>query len=407
MFPQNLFYGFFTKDHKTNVGGLDLGMVEVTEILPNGGLIFGTAVGAGPTVVDVADKLIIEVNTKIPSLKGLHDIVRDEMPPFRKPILLSKCSDRIGEPYMPVDPDRIVAIIESERPDNGRGLAPPDETSECIAGHIMEFLQHEANAGRLPKPGLLPLQSGVGGIANAVVGGMVECPFEGLEVWTEVLQDTILDLFDSGKLKTASACSLSLSPEGFERYYANRDRYEKDIILRPQQISNHNEIIRRLGVVAMNTPVELDIYGHANSTLVGGTMMVNGIGGSGDFLRNAYLSIMHTPSARKTRLDPTGISCIVPKVAHVDHTEHDLDIIVTEQGLCDMRGLSPRRRAVEIIKQCAHPDYMDQLLDYYEYALKSCTKRGAAHEPHVLKDVYKMHTNLSEQGSMKVASWED
>jgi acetyl-CoA hydrolase len=270
----------------------------------------------------------------------------------------------------------------------------------------MDFFEHEVKFGRLPK-NLLPLQSGVGSIANAVVGGMADCPFENLDVWTEVLQDTMLDLFDADKVRYATATSLCLSPTGFPRYFANRKEYEKRIKLRPQTITNHPEIIRRLGVIGMNTPVEVDLYGHANSTLVGGTMMVNGIGGSGDFLRNAYLSIMHTPSARKTRLDPTGISCIVPKVAHVDHTEHDLDIIVTEQGLCDMRGLSPRRRAVEIIKQCAHPDYMDQLLDYYEYALKSCTKRGAAHEPHVLKDVYKMHTNLSEQGSMKVASWED
>jgi acetyl-CoA hydrolase len=406
LFPQNLSYGFFTKDAETNPGKLDMGLIEVTEILPNGGLVLGTSVGAAPEVIDTAEKLILEVNTSIPSLKGLHDIVQPEYPPYRKPLLLTATNQRIGKPYVEVDQDKIVAIVESERPDNGRGLAPPDAVSETIAGHIIDFLVHERDAGRLPSPGLLPLQSGVGSIANAVVGGMTNAPFDKLNVWTEVLQDTVLDLFDTGKLECASSTSLSLSPDGFKRYFANREKYEPHIILRPQQISNNAELIRRLGVIAMNTPVELDMYGHANSTLVGGTMMINGLGGSGDFLRNAYISIMHTPSARKTKTDPTGISCIVPKCSHIDHTEHDLDVFVTEQGLADLRGLSPRNRALEIIRCCAHPDYKDQLLDYYHFALKTCLARGAGHEPQILSSVYKMHHNLSTKGSMKVDNWE-
>ncbi len=186
--------------------------------------------------------------------------------------------------------------------------------------------------GRLPK-NLLPLQSGVGSIANAVIGGLANGPFSGLNVWTEVLQDTMLDFFDSGKLDFASTVSLSFSVDGFKRFYGNWDKYSSKVMMRPLSVANHPEPIRRLGCIAMNTPVEFDIYAHANSTLVGGTRMINGIGGSGDFLRNAYLSIMHTPSARPTKTDPTGITCVVPHVPHVDHTEHDLDVLVTEQGL--------------------------------------------------------------------------
>jgi acetyl-CoA hydrolase len=113
----------------------------------------------------------------------------------------------------------------------------------------------------------------------------------------------------------------------------------------------------------MNTPVEVDIYAHANSTCVMGSRMLNGLGGSADFLRSAKYSIMHTPSSRPSKTDPTGVSCIVPMCTHVDQTEHDLDVIVTEQGLADVRGLSPKERARVIIKKCAHPDYVPILED--------------------------------------------
>jgi acetyl-CoA hydrolase len=155
----------------------------------------------------------------------------------------------------------------------------------------------------------------------------------------------------------------------------------------------------------MNTPVEADIYGHANSTLVNGTRIVNGLGGSGDFERNGYLSIMHTPSARKTKKDKTGISCIVPKCSHIDHTEHDLDVLVTEQGLADMRGLSPVERARLVIEKCAHPDYKDQLTEYLNLAIKATQSKGAGHEPQILKKVFNMHVSLEENGTMKLKNW--
>jgi acetyl-CoA hydrolase len=261
----------------------------------------------------------------------------------------------------------------------------------------MEFFKHEIKMGRLPE-NLLPLQSGVGNIANAVVGGLVNGDFKNLLVFTEVLQDTMLDLFDSGKLDFANATSLSLSTKGFERFFAKFDEYTKKIILRPQQISNNPECIRRLGVIGMNTPVEFDIYAHANSTCVGGTRMINGLGGSGDFERNAYISIMHTPSCRPSKTDEFGISAVVPKAPHVDHTEHDIDVLVTEQGLADLRGMAPKERAREIIKKCAHPAYKDYLMDYLERAEKAT---GYAHEPQLLDECYKMHLSLAENGTMR------
>ncbi|CDS02617.1 hypothetical protein LRAMOSA00022 [Lichtheimia ramosa] len=403
MFPQDLVYGFYTKDKPDN-NKLDIMIVEATAIQEDGGIVLGASVGASPELLQMADKIIIEVNTCIPSFEGLHDITMCRTPPSRLPYLVLGTEDRIGTAAVPIDPDRVVAIVESDRPDNTGPNAPADATSEAIAGHLIEFLSHEVRHGRLPK-NLLPIQSGIGNIANAVIGGLADGPFEDVSVFTEVLQDTFLDFFESEKLKYASATSIRFSPEGFKRFYDNWEYYRTMLVLRSQQVSNSPELIRRLGSIAMNTPVEVDIYAHANSTMVCGSGMLNGLGGSADFLRNGKYSIMHTPSARPTKKDPTGISCIVPFATHVDQTEHDLDVVVTEQGLADVRGLCPRDRAQVIIDKCAHPDYKPLLQEYLDSSTKTCMAAGRGHEPHDLERCFKMHTNLLKHGTMKIDSF--
>ena len=82
---------------------------------------------------------------------------------------------------------------------------------------------------------------------------------------------------------------------------ADMASYREQIVLRPQEISNHPEIIRRLGVIAMNGMIEADIYGNVNSTHVMGSRIQNGIGGSGDFARNGYLSILHGALDRRKK----------------------------------------------------------------------------------------------------------
>lgn len=407
MFPQDLTYGYYSlrKKHGDLKKPLDWAIVEATAITEDGSIVPGASVGATPEIVRSAEKIIIEVNTHIPSLEGLHDINHSFMPPNRQPYLVTHPMDRIGLTSIPIDPDRVVAIVESREPDNTGKNAPENDQSRAIAAHLINFLSEEVAAGRLPKS-LLPLQSGIGNVANSIIGGLAEGPFEQVQVWTEVLQDTFIRSFDSGKLQFATATSIRFSPEGFDHFYANWAKYKDRLLLRSQQVANAPEIIRRLGVIAMNTPLEVDIYAHANSTNALGSRMLNGLGGSGDFLRNAKLSIMHTPSARPTKTDPTGISCIVPFASHVDHTEHDLDIIVTEHGLADLRGLSPRERAPLIIEKCAHPDYKDMLHEYYERSLEECMARGAGHEPHMLRNAFKFHTHLMENGTMKISKWD-
>ena len=380
-------------------------MVEATEIKEDGSIVPGASVGATPELLQLADKIIIEVNTSLPNFDGLHDITMTDLPPRRKPYLITSVEDRMGTNSIPIDPEKVVGIIESDYQDQTTDNAPADEKSQMIAGHLIEFLEHEVRHGRLP-PNLLPLQSGIGNIANAVIGGLDNSNFRNLKVWTEVIQDTFLDLFDSGRLDFASATSVRFSPAGFDRFYTNWESYQNKLLLRSQQVSNSPEIIRRLGVIGMNTPVEVDIYAHANSTCVNGSRMLNGLGGSADFLRNSKYSIMHTPSTRPSKTDPNGVSCIVPMCTHVDQTEHDLDIVVTENGLADVRGLSPRERARVIIDKCAHDVYKPILKAYFEKAESECLRKGMGHEPHLLYNAFDMHRALEEQGSMqKVKLW--
>ncbi|AYH45673.1 acetyl-CoA hydrolase/transferase family protein [Azoarcus sp. DN11] len=367
------------------LGKLDVAVVEVAGILEDGRLIPSSSIGNNKTWLDQADKVILEVNSwQSAQLEGMHDIwYGTQLPPHRQPIPLVRSSDRIGEPYLRCDPNKVIAVVETHAPDRNSAFAPPDENSKKIAGHILEFLQHEVKKGRLPKE-LLPLQSGVGNIANAVMAGLNEGPFDNLTAYTEVLQDGMLEMLKSGKLASASATAFSLSNEALAELNADLAKYRERIILRPQEISNHPEVIRRLGIIAMNGLIEADIYGNVNSTHVMGSKIMNGIGGSGDFARNAYLSIFMTPSQAKGG----AISCIVPMASHVDHTEHDVQVLVTEQGLADLRGLSPKQRAKVIIENCAHPNFKPALSDYYKRALQFSPGKQT---PHLLEEVFSWH----------------
>ncbi|SER82169.1 succinyl-CoA:acetate CoA-transferase [Pedococcus cremeus] len=376
------------------LGHLDVALVEVSGITEDGDLIPSSSVGNNKTWIDQADAVILEVNSWQPlELDGMHDIYYGTaLPPHRQPIMITEPGDRIGVPRFRCPPEKVVAVVETHAPDRNSAFKDPDAESRAIAAHFIEFLDREVASGRIP-PGLLPLQSGVGNIANAVLAGLADSGRTGLTAYTEVLQDGMLDLLESGTITLASATAFSLSPAGIERFNDNVAFFRDRIVLRPQEISNHPEVIRRLGVIASNGMIEADIYGNVNSTHVMGSRIQNGIGGSGDFARNAYISTFVTPSTAKGG----ALSCIVPMVSHVDHTEHDVDVVITEQGLADLRGLAPRRRAARIIEQCAHPAYRPMLHDYLERATAGAWGR---HTPHLLGEALSWHQRYIETGTM-------
>lgn len=377
------------------LGPLDTAVIEITGIRPDGALIPSSSVGNNKTWLDRAQQVILEVNSwQNAALEGMHDIYYGTaLPPARVPIPLVRPDDRIGEAYLRCDPDKIVGIVETHAADRNLPFAPPDEVARAIAGHLLEFFHHEVRKGRLPAS-LLPIQSGVGNTANAVLSGLLDSPFENMTAYTEVIQDGMLDLLAAGKLRVASATAFSLSPEAAASLNAEMVRFRSKLILRPQEISNHPELIRRLGSIAMNGLIEADIYGNVNSTHIMGSRIQNGIGGSGDFARNAYVSIFMTPSTAKGG----EISAIVPQVSHVDHITQDVQVIVTEQGLADLRGLSPKQRAQTIIENCAHSDYRLALADYFRRAKEHSY---GLQSPSLPGEALSWHQRFIETGSMR------
>lgn len=380
---QSLRYGF--------LGRVDVAIVEAVDVTEDGEIVPAEGVGILPTICRLADKILIELNRFHPKeLRGIHDIYEPEDPPMRREIPVYKPSDRIGQPFVKVDPKKIVGVVETNREPDGSKFAPLDDVTLAIGRNVSDFLVGEMKAGRLPKS-FLPLQSGVGNVANAVLGCMGENeaipPFT---VYTEVIQDAVIKLMDQGRVTFASGCSLSVSHEALREIYARLDFFKDKLLLRPQEISNNPEVVRRLGVITINTALEADIFGNVNSTHVLGTKMMNGIGGSGDFTRSGYVSIFTTPSTAKDG----KISSFVPMVSHMDHSEHSVKVIISEYGVADLRGKSPVQRAREIIERCVHPEYRPLLHAYLDRGVKG-------HTPQSLDACFAFHRAFIETGDMR------
>lgn len=380
--PQMIEFGFF--------GNLDWAVVEAVDVTSDGRVYLSTSVGASPSFLRHADRVIVEVNRHHSKrLWEMHDVAILSTPPHRHPIPITHPLERLGTPFAWVDPKKIVGVVETDQPDGLTPFEPTDEVGARIAEHIVQFLLDEMRAGRIP-PEFLPLQAGVGSVSNAVMARLGAHPdVPPFVMYSEVFQDSCVDLMLGGQLRGASAAALALSDACMRRVFEQMDFFAPRLVLRPQELANHPEVIRRLGVIGINTVLEMDVYGMANSTHVCGTQLMNGIGGSGDFTRNCYLSILMAPSVAKGG----KVSTVVPMVSHVDHTEHSIQVLVTEQGLADLRGLGPMERAARIIDRCAHPAYRDYLRRYV-------AESRMGHFRHDLSRCFELHRNMLERGAM-------
>jgi acetyl-CoA hydrolase len=377
------------------LGQFDWAVVEACDVTPDGQIVLTTSVGASPTFLRCAKKVIIELNHfHSPRLRGFHDIYEPLDPPHRQPIPILRPSDRIGQPVVKIDPAKIAAIVESNLPDEVSGFDPADALTNKIGQNVAEFLANEIAVGRVPRE-FLPLQSGVGNIANAVLGALgANRDIPPFEMYSEVIQDSVIDLISSEKITFATGTSLTVGKEKLTAFYDELEYFRPRILLRPQEITNNPEVVRRLGIITVNTAIEVDLFGNVNSTHVMGSSLMNGIGGSGDFTRNAYISIFTCPSSAKGG----KISTIVPLVSHTDHSEHSVQVVVTEQGVADLRGKDPNERAQLIIQHCAHPEFRDSLHHYFEMA-----KGG--HTPQTLSTVFRMHEQFLKKGDMRGIDW--
>ncbi len=375
-------YGFLGKLHAA--------VVEAAEVTPEGEITLTTSVGAANTFLHKAEKILLEINSHHPTeLYGFHDIYEPADPPNRREIPIYTARQRCGEAVVRVDPAKIVGIVFTDEEDEVSAFKETDPVTQKIGENVADFLAREIRCGRVPKS-FLPIQSGVGNIANAVLGCMGAHPdIPRFEMYSEVIQDSVIKLMEDDRLAFASGTSLTVSPPVLESIYANLDFYRRRMVLRPQEITNNPELVRRLGIISINTAIEVDIFGNVNSTHIMGNNMMNGIGGSGDFTRNAYISIFTCPSVAKGG----RISPIVPLCSHLDHSEHSVQVVVTEQGVADLRAKDPMERAREIVHNCAHPEYRDELAEYLQDV-------SGGHTPQSLNRAFAMHQRYLETGTM-------
>jgi propionyl-CoA:succinyl-CoA transferase len=380
--PQTLLAGFF--------GKLDYAIIEATDVTRDGRVYLTTSIGASPAYLQYADRVFIELNGyHSRRLPEMADIVILPPPPREVPIPIHDPLTKIGYPYAVVDPKKIMGIIETNEADQIKPFTPMDWKARSIAENVVRFLFGEMISGRIPSE-FLPLQAGLGNLANSVMAALGENPYiPPFQMYSITFQDSLVDLMEKGKLKGASACGLALTAEMLSHVCSNMDFFGPRIVLRPQDISDDAGVIRRLGVIAINPAIEVDIYGNMNSSHLFGTDTVNGIGGSGEFTRNSYLSIVMCPST----VMGGRISCIVPMSPHIDSNEHSVQVIVTEQGFADIRGIGPIQRARKIIGNCAHPAYRDYLNAYI-------SEPGSGHIRHNLGRAFELHRNFLEYGKM-------
>ena len=387
---QYLRYGF--------LGKIDYCIIEALDINDEGEIVLSGGIGCIETYAQMADKIIIELNSAYDArIKGLHDIYIPATPPHRREIPIYEPQDRVGSPVLKVDPRKVVAVVDCNYRYGVKPFNPVDETTARIGKNVANFLIGELKAGRIPAE-FLPLQSGVGNVSNAILHELQQAteipPFK---LYTEVLQDQAIDLIDMGRCTFASTGALALSDAVYDKVMDNIEFYKKHIVLRPFEISNHPEVVRRLGIISINTALEVDLFGNVNSSHVLGTKMMNGVGGAADFARNAYISIFICPSVAKCG----NISAIVPYVSHVDSSEHSVMCIITDQGVADLRGLSPVQRAEVIIEHCAHPSYRPLLREYLKL-----TDGISGHTPLSLHHAFSFHEEFMRSGDMHNVKFE-
>ncbi|MBF7084515.1 acetyl-CoA hydrolase [Desulfallas sp. Bu1-1] len=375
-------------------GSLDLAVVDAVSITEEGFIVPSHVPVDISSYVEAARQVIVEIDCSLPlEIEGMYDHYLPALGPYMGEIPLYRVEQRIGTPYIPVQKEKISHIVVSELTKQGARSVGTDERSSRLAEHLIDFLQKEVREGRLP-PNLYPIEIGLGNIADAIMKNLACSDFRDIEVFSAVIGDGVIDLIEAGRCRAATGTGLMVSDNGWEKFCRNINEFKKFLVMRPCEITNHPELIRRLRVIAINGAIEVDIYGHVNSSHVGGVSLVNGIGGSATFAANAHLSIFALLSTGKGG----DISSIVPMVSHVDHSEHCVDVVVTDMGLADLRGLSPVERAEKIIRNCAHPDFRPLLNDYLERS----RREAGGHEPHVLWEAFSFHQRLKQQKTMKI-----
>lgn len=372
-------------------GEIDVAVVEALRITEEGCLVPTSSVGMVPYFLEQAKSIIVEINmAQSLTLDGMHDIYMPGFPPNRLPIPKASVEGRIGSPYIRMDPDKIRYIVRSDIPDETPAASETKPQMVQVTDHLLNFLEQEVR--KMPGGILPPVQTGFGGMATEIVRGLGRSNFQDICFFCGGLQEANIKLLAAGRVKAASTGAIQMTPQVRQLLDQEPALFRERVVIHNTDITNSAEVISRLGLITLNSGIEMDMYGNVNSSHVAGTRVVNGLGGGANFAENAGLSVMLIPSESKGG----AISNIVPMVSHQDISEHDIDVVVTEMGVADLRGKDDVQRARCIIDNCAGPHYKEPLRNYLDKAIRE----AGGHHPQLLGEAFAWHQRLKETGSM-------
>lgn len=319
-----LSYGAMLK-HVVDGPGFDSCVVQVSPPDTDGRCSLGPAAEFTPAVLEKSRRIVAVINPNVPALPHAPWIARD----------------------------RIDVAVEDESPLVTYDVGAVDEATRQIARHVATLIPDGA-----------AIQVGLGKVPHALMEALHDR--RGLRVHSGMISDGIVALAEAGALEPGHPIRTTaiLGSPALYDWVRGHDGIH---VLGVADIHMPAVLAGIDGLIAVNSALEVDLFGQCNLELAKGRA-ISGGGGSTDFARGARLgtggiSVVALPatfgggkgSRILARLDSDGLTTL-PRV--------DVDVIVTEEGVADLRGLSVHERAEAIVRVAA-PDCRDDLLDQW------------------------------------------
>ena len=300
--------------------------IQVSEPDEEGMCSFGNACCFSEPAARTADRIIAQINPKMPTLGG-------------KKISL----------------DKIDYIVPAESGLYTIGRAEIDARTQTIADYVAELVEDGAT-----------IQLGIGALPDAIARNLMDK--KDLGVHSETLTEAMMELVQAGVINNSKktlnpGICIGAQAAGSEKFYEFIDHHPLFAVYPVDYVNNPYVVGQNYKQTSINSCMEVDLKGQVNSETVGGRQY-SGIGGQLDHVRGAQLSeggksILALNSTAKK----DTISKIVPYFAPGNVTtisRYDVHYIVTEYGVADLKYKTERQRALALIS-IAHPKFRDEL----------------------------------------------
>lgn len=324
------------RNYRDNIKHVDVTFIQVAPMDKHGYFNFGLSASDIAAVIEVSEKVVVEVNPLMPVVLGGTEVS--------------------------VHIDDVDFIVENEGiPMADLPSGVPSEIDEAVAKLIVPEISNGAC-----------LQLGIGGMPNAVGAMIAKSDLKDLSVHTEMYVDGFVDIANAGKL-TCAQKNIDKGRQVFTFAAGTKKLYDyvdnnPAIMAAPVDYVNDARVVAQIdNFMSINNCIEVDLTGQVASESVG-HRHISGAGGQLDFMLGAYLSkggksFLCCSSAFKGH-DGEIKSRIVPTLTPGDAitaTRTNLNYFVTEYGIVNLKGMTTWQRAEKLIS-VAHPDVREKLI---------------------------------------------